>query len=108
MGVGEHANTGEGDPLPAGEYEVWAVMTFIGDGLTPTRSDRVGTYVAGGPEPFTMFSPRRWVRKRELTTGCETSRGTTRQADAWGRRRPSAPRGLRRPERPGRRRVSRR
>ena len=53
MGVGEHANTGEGDPLPAGEYEVWAVMTFIGDGLTPTRSDRVGTYVAGGPEPFT-------------------------------------------------------
>ena len=36
IGVGEHANTGDGDPLPAGEYEVWAVMTFFGDGLTPT------------------------------------------------------------------------
>ena len=46
--------SGEGDPLPPGEYEVWAVMTFHGDGLTPTRSVRVGTDVAGGPEPFTI------------------------------------------------------
>ena len=53
-GVGTHANTGDGDPLPAGQYEVWAVMSFTGDGLTPTRADRVGTDVAGGPEPFTI------------------------------------------------------
>ena len=45
---------GDGDPLPPGEYEVWAVMSFTGDGLTPTRADRVGTFVAGGPEPFTI------------------------------------------------------
>ena len=54
IGVGEHANTGDGDPLPAGEYEVWAVMTFFGDGLTPTHADRPGTLVAGGPAPFTI------------------------------------------------------
>ncbi|KQY23282.1 hypothetical protein ASD16_12055 [Cellulomonas sp. Root485] len=54
MGEGTHASTGDGDPLPPGEYEVWAVMSFTGDGLTPTRADRVGTLVAGGPEPFTI------------------------------------------------------
>ena len=54
VGVGQHADSGMGDPLPPGEYEVWAVMTFIGDGLTPTRDDRPGTLVAGGPVPFTI------------------------------------------------------
>ena len=37
---------------PAGEYEVWAVMTFFGDGLTPTRS----------------WSPPRHLRRRRPRT----------------------------------------
>ncbi len=37
------AGTEPGEPLPAGEYEAWAVMSFTGDGLTPTSDDRPGT-----------------------------------------------------------------
>ncbi|WP_166348394.1 hypothetical protein [Phytoactinopolyspora limicola] len=57
VGVGEHANTGGGDPLPAGTYELYAVMGFFfttpagGDG---PEGDRTDVTAVGGPWTVTV------------------------------------------------------
>jgi hypothetical protein len=52
VGVGQHSNTGGGDPLPAGTYELYAVMGFFF--TTPAgddgpEQDRTDVTAIGGP-----------------------------------------------------------
>ncbi len=57
LGVGEHAGTSGGDPLPPGDYEVWVAMDFFlttPAGDDGPESDRTDVHLVYGPWPVTL------------------------------------------------------
>jgi len=57
LGVGRHASTSGGDPLPPGDYEVWVAMDFFltaPAGDDGPEGDRTDVHLLYGPWPLTL------------------------------------------------------